>query len=368
MQQKDYKTIFKRLLVKANSEGLLNLTESTIEDLVNGVDIENMYALLLSVYGNEEAELYDYAYQVYLANDINLATGHDLDVIGEKLGLPRYGATKATTTIQFSTEDTLLEPVTVQAGIECETSNGGIYVTDTEFSIASEGSTTVTATSKWSGKLSRVSTGTINTIITHVSDVNLTCTNITPSYGGRDAETDTDYRARLKNWRKIAEKGNEESYRNVLNNLDGLEDYRLVPKWDGTGTIKIITVPSTDTIKNNVYNKIQEEAVLYDEDLTVVGANEYPIEIYCQINIDYDVLNPYSLTEKREIGLKVERSIHEYIDKMKLGQDFIPFQCGVYLNQNIPELKDISFSKPDAPIVIDDDSKITLTECKVVIE
>lgn len=367
---KDYKALFTEALNKAKNNGLLNVSETTIADIVNGVDIENMYSLFLSVYSEVLSEFYIDAEEIYEANDLSLATGHDLDVIGGKLGLPRYEATRASTTLQFSTNDTLTNVVTVPKGVECTGADGVIYVTDNSFSFNDTVDTvTVGATSKSTGKSTRVKTGSINTVLTSVAGLsNLSVTNTTASYGGRDGETDDDYRRRLRNWRQIEQKGNEYAYRNCLDNLDGLEDYRLVPKWDGAGTLKIITIPGTSSIRNNVYNTVQSEAVRFDEDLTIVGASEYDIEVYCTINVDYDVLNPYSLSEKQDIRLRTIQSIKDYVSSLGIGDDFIPFKCGVYLNKVIPELKDISFMLPSKPVIVNDESIISLTDVTVIIE
>ena len=111
----DYNYLFRQALLKAKNKGLLNVPENVIEDICNGVDIENIYSLFLSVYTDTLAEYYKDAQKIYEANDLNKATGNDLDIIGQKLGLSRYDATKASTTLQFSTNDELTGTVLNEA-------------------------------------------------------------------------------------------------------------------------------------------------------------------------------------------------------------------------------------------------------------
>lgn len=366
----DYNYLFRQALVKAKDKGLLDVSEQVIEDICNGVDIENIYSLFLSVYTDTLAGYYKDAQKIYEANDLDKATGMDLDIIGEKLGLPRYEATKASTTLQFTTTDELTTTVDIPAGVEVSGPNGIVYRTTEAFTFnASTSTASVGAMSKTPGRSARVKTGELDEVLTIPESLtNLTVVNTSPSYGGKDEESDDDYRERLSKWRYIEQKGNEYAYRNALNNLDGLDDYRLIPKWDGAGTVKIITIPSTSTVKQSVYNTVQADAVLFDEDVTVVSAIEYPVEVYCSINVDYDVINPYSLTEKQDIRNRTEQAIIDYVDSLNIGQDFIPFKLGVYINDNIPEVKDVSFTLPEKPVVVDDESIITLTNITVFIE
>ena len=367
---KDYNYLFRQALVNAKDKGLLDVSEEVIEDICNGVDIENIYSLFLSVYTDTLAGYYKDAQKIYEANDLDKATGEDLDVIGQKLGLSRYEATEASTTLQFSTTDELTGTVNIDAGLEVTGPTGIVYSTTEEFTFnQTTVSVAVGAMSETPGRSARVKTGELDQVLTIPEGLtNITVVNTTPSYGGKDKESDDDYRERLSKWRYIEQKGNEYAYRNALNNLDGLNDYRLIPKWDGAGTVKVIAIPSTSVVKQSVYNAIQSEAVLFDEDVTVVGAVEYPVDVYCSINVDYDVINPYSLTEKQDIKNRTTQAIIDYVDNLGIGQDFIPFKLGVYINDRIPEVKDVIFTLPEKPVVVNDESIIKLTNVDVVIE
>lgn len=366
----DYNYLFRQALLKAKNKGLLNVPENVIEDICNGVDIENIYSLFLSVYTDTLAEYYKDAQKIYEANDLNKATGNDLDIIGQKLGLSRYDATKASTTLQFSTNDELTGTVDIPIGVEVTGQDGIIYATTEAFTLnQTTVSVSVGAMSKSKGSAARVKVGQLNQVVTPITGLNnISVVNTTPSYGGKDRESDDDYRERLQKWRYSEQKGNEYAFRNALDNLDGLDDYRLIPKWDGAGTVKVITIPGTATVRQSVYNTVISEAARFDEDVSVFGAVEYPVDVFCSINVDYDLINPYSLTEKQDIKNRTQQSIVDYVSNLGIGQDFIPFKLGVYINDTVPEVKDVKFTLPESPVVVDDESVIKLTNVNVVIE
>lgn len=372
----DYNVLYRQALKDAIDKKLLNIPEETIEDIMKGKDIENVYVLFLSIYAKIISDYYLNAQEIYESNDIKLAEGNDLDIIGLKLGLPRYEPTKASTIIEFTTSDILDHTVVVEEGVELISDTGQTYTTDESFIFDSSVKTArVNATSNGRGSGVRVKTGELDTIITEIPGINIIFgENIIPSIGGKDAESDEDYRTRLINWRLIEQKGNEYAYRNVLDNFDGLDDYQLIPKWDGAGTVKVVLkeikqdTTSIGYTRKQVYDALQEKAVRFDEDLTIISAPEYPINIYCNINVDYDVINPYSLTEKEDIKNRTVQAIKDYVAQLKIGEDFIPFKCGVYLDEVFEGIKNIDFTSPKNPIVIEDESVITLSDVDVIMD
>ena len=69
---KDYNYLFREALLKAKDKGLLDVSEKVIDDICNGVDIENIYSLFLSVYSDSLAGFYKDAQDIYEANDLNI--------------------------------------------------------------------------------------------------------------------------------------------------------------------------------------------------------------------------------------------------------------------------------------------------------
>ena len=76
------------------------------------------------------------------------------------------------------------------------------------------------------------------------------------------------------------------------------------------------------------------------------------------------MINPYSSVEKESIKSRIIDAIRLYVDGnvtdyngLKIGEDFIPYQLGVFIHKQVPELKNINFSYPTAPITIGDEQK-----------
>ena len=92
------------------------------------------------------------------------------------------------------------------------------------------------------------------------------------------------------------------------------------------------------------------------------------VDVYAVCNVDIDRLNPYSTNEKSDIASKISAAIKVFIEDMKLGEDFIPHKLGVYLDRVIPELKNIEFSYPEAPITISDEEKCVTGNVEIIME
>ena len=95
--------------------------------------------------------------------------------------------------------------------------------------------------------------------------------------------------------------------------------------------------------------------------------NKY-ISITARVNVDIDVLNPYSQTEKEDIQSRIVSGIKVFIDGgrltngdwypgLGLGEDFIPHKLAVFLDDEIPELKNITFSTPADYVQIKDEEQ-----------
>ena len=121
---------------------------------------------------------------------------------------------------------------------------------------------------------------------------------------------------------------------------------------------------------NDIYDKIRTSVTQLPEDLTLFAPEPVPIDIYAICNVDIDVINPYSSIEKESIRSRIEDAVVLYIEGnvteftgLKIGEDFIPYQLGVFISKLVPELKDITFKYPRdkegevVPITITDEQK-----------
>ena len=195
---------------------------------------------------------------------------------------------------------------------------------------------------------------------------NFTVNNESPSSGGSEEYNDDEYRYLLMNWTKIKLKGSLEAFEYYFASFDGIDSYKLVPNWDGTGTIKCVLDPGTDYQLLNAYTDLQDNITQATEDIFMSAPVTKLIDIYATVNVDIDQINPYSDIEKKDIQARIISAIKVFIDGgyasdgswypgLLLGEDFIPHKLGVFLDDEIPELKNITFHTPEDYVSILDE-------------
>lgn len=365
-REKDYEEIFEAVLEDSVENGLISRADDFTALIKNRQDISNYYVMDKSAISKMFEIFYDNATLIYNSNNINLATGIDLDNIGDERGIHRPPATKASVEVVFTVDDELSSDLSIDEGIVISTQSGIKYETVEKLYISSEDTyAVVTCKSVEAGSHVKVVENTLNKIIDNLP-YHLSVNNPNPSSGGTDAYTDEMYRILLLNYRKILIKGSLEAFEEYLANFEGIDSYKIVPLWDGTGTVKVILNPGTPEILNEAYNDLQNIVTQVDDDITMFAPNERKINIYAVVNVDIDMINPYSSSEKENIKKRIITAIKLFIDGgyrangsyytgLGIGEDFIPHKLAVFLDKEIPELKNIEFNYPEDYVTILDE-------------
>lgn len=369
-KQKYYKEIFSKALNDALMQGLISHQEEFERYITNKQDISNFYVMLLSVHSEIFEQVYADMTDVYLSAKINYALTDDLDNLGAIVGVPRPPATHSSTEITFTLSRIQETDVRESMGLIVSSNKGVSYRTVEELYIpAGEVSATVSALAVTPGTGSSVIENQLTKLDSEVisAESSVTVNNLKASTGGYDAFTDDEYRELIKHWTEIYEKGNEWAYRNFLASVDGIDGYRFVPNWDGVGTLKIIIDPGTYYQLESIYNDIQSGVSQASEDIYMTAPVKIPIDVYANVDVDIDQVTPYSTTKKEEIKAKIVSAIKLFIDGgidmltgryykgLGIGEDFIPYKLGAFLNTQIPELMNITFKIPDDYITITDE-------------
>lgn len=338
----------------------------------NREDIENFYVMLLSIHAKCIEEVYDDITRVYNSSKVEYAEGTDLDDIGVLIDCSRPQATKAGALLTFTLGRTPTEDITIPAGLIVTSSTGGISYETAEplfFATGSDNTCETQAYCTVAGVKGRVGQNQLTKLETRTNvNSSLKVTNESSSTGGTEAFTDDEYRELLKNWIKVKQRGNEWAYYDYFSRQDGIEDYKLIPNWDGTGTIKIIVSPSSAYVLNKLYSEIQSEVTQASEDIVLLAPVDKEIDVYVNCNVDIDRLNPYSNTEKDEIKSRIESAVRTYIDQMKIGENFIPHKLGVFVDNAVSELKNISFTYPAEVIEITDEEECVAGDIEINME
>lgn len=366
--EKTYEEIFEAMLEDSVENGLISRAENFTDYIANKQDISNYYVMDKAVIATMFRTVYEDITRVYESDKVEYAEGIDLDNIGQVVGVSRPGATKSRVLVTFSIPAVSEEDINIPAGFVVATTNGVQFETVDDLYIPVDNtSVEVECLSKNTGLDTRVEAETVTVIVTD-NDYSLSCINLTKSTGGNPEYTDDEYRYLLMNWVKIRLKGSEEAFDYYFANKDGIDDYRLVPNWDGSGTVKVIVDPGSSSLLNEIHNELNTTVDQIDNIFTLFAPIEKYINIYASVNVDIDVINPYSDLEKSDIQSRIVSAIKVFIDGgylsngdwysgLGLGEDFIPHKLAVFLDDEIPELKNITFTTPSDYILIDDDEK-----------
>lgn len=364
--QKYFEEIFESMLNDSLEKGLISHAEEFSSYISNQEDISNYYVMDKAVIAGMFQTVYEDMTRIYESAKVEYAEGTDLDEIGAIIGISRPEATYAEVSLTFTIQDVVTEDIIIPEGVVVSTVNGIEYETLEPIFIAEDNTQAiVTARAIAPGVASKVVENTLTNIVTSI-EYNLTVNNPYSSSGGNNAYSDDEYRYLLVNWTKIRLKGSLEAYENYFANFNGLDSYKLVPNWNGTGTIKCVLDPGTDYQLNKAYQDLQESVAQATEDIFMSPPVLKLIDIYATVNVDIDQINPYSTIEKNEIQARIVTAIKTFINGgyisdgtwypgLLLGEDFIPHKLAVFLDDEIPELKNITFHTPDDYVSILDE-------------
>lgn len=367
-REKDYEEIIQIMLDDSVENGLASKAEDFSSFIANQEDISNYYVMDKAVIAHMFSIAYDDATLVYNSFNVELAEGEDLNKIGDRVGVPRPVARHASALVTFTIQEEILEDINIEAGIVIATDDGIEYETVEPLYLSADStSTTVQCLSVDTGVEAKVMADTLVNIVSTL-DYSFSCTNQDSSSGGEEEYSDEDYRYLLENWILIHLKGSDEAFENYFANFDGIDGYKLVPNWNGTGTMKVILDPGTPYLLNQAYEELQAVISQATEDITMFAPVEVPIDIYATVNVDIDQINPYSDLEKEDIKNRIVSAIRTFIDEgyrnddswyngLSIGEDFIPHKLAVFLDEEIPELKNINFSYPADYVKILDEER-----------
>ena len=364
--EKKYEEIFESMLNDSLEKGLISHAEEFPSFIANQEDISNYYVMDKSVIAQMFATVYQSITSVYESAKVGYAEGSDLDDIGLWVGVPRPEATCAEVVCTFSLGTLIESDINIPEGLLLSTDSGIEYETlEPLFIAAGETSARISARAVEAGVGSKIIENTLTNIVDD-TPYSLEVNNPSPSSGGSEAYTDDEYRYLLMNWKVINLKGSFEAFENYFANFNGIDSYRVVPNWNGTGTVKCILDPGTDYQLNLAYEELQDTVTQASEDIFMSAPVNKYINIYAIVNVDIDQVNPYSTLEKSVIQAKIITAIKIFIDGgyrndgtwydgLYLGEDFIPHKLAVFVDEEIPELKNITFKYPEDYVPIQDE-------------
>jgi len=344
---------------------------------------------LLEIVAKREDELWQMAEDAYYAGFIDFATGSSLDFLAALVGYKRIEARKATGIVTFSRSTPATSDIIIPAGTRVATSDESVIFKTTEAVVLKAGDTSVDAPIEAvePGSAGNVATNTITKIIDPISGIE-SVTNPEPTSGGRDAETDEEFRYRIKTTIQSLGKATLDAIKAAVLCVEGVKavkieendtmnDYTaeggLPPKsfrvfvWGGDDQAIAQAIFDAKPAGIRPYGSVS--AIAYDIDgnpHTVYFERPTEVPIYIDVQVTTDGTE---VTEQ-----EIKDAIKAYFDTLELGDDVI-YNKVVAAVMSVPGVADatVKIDKTSPPagtsnitiadneIAVTDDTKITVT-------
>lgn len=358
--------ILQRMLLKGQETGLIGYDVS-INDILNGTITENQYILTLSTIAYMLGFVTSTTKEVYESFNLDVAAGKSLDNLGFFLNVPRIEAQPAIVYITIGTPVSLNNDIQIPKGtrVLLESLFNGYnleYVTSSDVILKSDTSE-VSVRAETLDSMFQISIPS-GAVVGLDGFPSLTATNNEASSNGKNIEEDDVYRERIKEWFKKNIRGTRECYEAYLLNYTGLNDFQLVPCYDGVGTLKIISDISSSELPALQEGVISNCSILTDEKIICVtpqsmglGTQVIPLEL--TIIIDTKFVTDYSLFSQLiynqtfiYFGGGVSNT-GETVSGLKIGDNFYPSQLFNFLQKQFnKEILHISYNDEDAPVYV----------------
>ena len=194
-----------------------------------------------------------------------------------------------------------------------------LFAVDEDATIPETGYVDVSATCITAGSMGNVKIGAINRF--PVTLPGLTAVeSITDFIGGYDEESDSDLLERyLEKVSRPNVSGNKNHYIEWAKEVIGVGDVRIIPLWNGNGTVKVIITdadnqPATDELVAKVQKHIDEHKPI-GANVTVVSAASL------QINISLTLI----AEERDNIQENIETAIRQYLSEVALNKLYVSY-------------------------------------------
>jgi uncharacterized phage protein gp47/JayE len=239
-----------------------------------------------------------------------------LDYKVAELGIVRKPATKATTNVLIT--GSLGATINIGDKVSSNILN---YVAKETKTITSGTQMTVLVECEVEGSLGNVPVGAIKYFPITLSGLSV-ATNTEEVTNGYDEETNDALRQRYyEKVRTPATSGNKYHYRNWAKEVVGVGDARVIPLWNGNGTVKIVIIDSNKTGANeelidSVYEHIEDNRPI-GATVTVVSASELSINVTATLIIDLDNYN------MSQVISNIENKLREYLESIAFIDGYI---------------------------------------------
>ena len=365
------------LIQRAIDEGL-PLPEELITQVENGEPINNQFVLNFSIQAYQDKIVMDNTEEIYNNLDINTAVGDALDKKGAWLHVSRN--TGSPSVMELLLTLTVGEDVTIPEGtvihIKDIAGNGTTYYTSVECTVQQNVETTLKCDNRVHEFVSRIPVNCVESI-EGFPTVNVVSS--TRSTTGGTIEDDDAYRERILKWNSINFIGTESCISDYLDKYPGVDDYKLVPLWDGTeyNVIGALTIVA-DTLEEllpDVQEDVYKNCMLFcDPKPRVILPNVNYIDDEDTFTLDVILKNNLTLTEDELKQIIITQS-HTYfnggitrsgksIKGLHIGDNLAPSQFEKFLLEEVPEILDVNCNQ-NTVIYCPEDTRLDVVDVEV---
>ena len=357
MESRTETEILTALLQNAMENGLLNIDDTYINEVINGKHTDNQYILDLSTHAYLLHQLEASVVEVNNNYQLTTAVGSYLDNLGSIVGVPRILGIPAMVDVTMTINAPREESFTIPAGTSLildEIYADIAYITseETEFPAGAE-----SINVQCESILEAYQPSLPRNVVRGVSGFpDLSCTNEEGTHG-RNIESDDEYRQRIPDGLKIRTVGTYDCLKSYLDSYPGLDSYLLVPHYDGLGTLKIVC-ETTSSRLGQISDDVYKNCMLVTDipPLCVEPGATLLQSIVVSVKVGQST---YTNTELEQI---IRQSVFTFIDGgvrrdgsawkgLGIGEDFQPGQLISYLMAEVPEVLNVQLGSYDSVVV-----------------
>lgn len=246
------------------------------------------------------------------------ATGTYLDKkVGEQ-GLTRKAAVKATTTVTITGSP----GASIVVGNKVASDTVTFLVTEAKAIAAGKTAMDVAVECEVAGSLGNVIAGAIKYFPVTIAGLTAV-TNAAAVTNGYDEETDDDLRQRY--YVKVqtpATSGNKYHYLNWAKSVTGVGDARVIPLWNGNGTVKVIIINSN---KRAADSTLVTSVSDYIEDVRPIGATvtvESAAELAIDVSATLSLQTGYALAD---VKVAIEANLTQYLKDIAFVETYVSY-------------------------------------------
>lgn len=367
--------IYREMIEHAVDNGLIHVEEEELERILSGEKTENQYLLDLATHAYIDGQLESQTEDIYESIDLNTAQGAQLDNIGRWFGMSRAQAQSAEVMVELDMEVNEEDTIVIPAGTPLVIDPTVIPVEDeyltTEDLEITQGMTvgSVLCENSRMGFTRPLGEGCVSGF----EDFPLVlATNPEPGTTGRDIESDDSFRQRIMEWPTSNLRGSKTILDDYLMKREGVDGYKLVPRWNGPGTLKII-IDCLPELVDTIQQEVHEVCMDYKDDLPVMELPGSKILELLSFQIRLSDL-PLGMT-REELKQLITNHVYCWINGGKtrnnvvlsglsIGADFVPSQLLAGMMNTFPEILNIQCNIGDI-VRVPDNQKLDVEEILV---